>query len=89
MRLDKMTLSAADGDSPDVADICEVMLFAGARRLGFMVTDEMTVEAQEKIMAAAASLAQGMLHVLINQVGVARVRELMEFPGRSEPELGN
>jgi hypothetical protein len=89
MRLEKMTLATADSELADVADICETMLFAGARRLGFMVTDEMTIEAQEKIMAAAASLAQGMLHVLINQVGVARVRELMEFPGRSEPELGN
>jgi hypothetical protein len=40
-------------------------------------------------MTAAATLAQGMVHYLTIQVGIARVRELIEAPGRREPELGN
>lgn len=78
-----------DYNSPDLADLCETMLFAGARRLGFEMTDEMSIEAQERIMTAAATLAQGMVHYLTMQVGIARVRELIEAPGRNEPELGN
>ena len=65
------------------------MLFASARRLGFKVSDEMTLPAQEKILAAAASLTQGMMHYLMSQVGIARVRELMETVDKREPELGN
>ena len=57
------------------------MLFAGARCLGFEMTDEMTIDAQEKIMTAAATLAQGMVHYLTTQVGIARVREMIEAPG--------
>jgi hypothetical protein len=75
--------------SPELADLCEEMLFAGARRLGFSVTDEMTIEAQERIMTAAATLAQGMVHYLTVQIGIARVRELIEAPEQREPELGN
>jgi hypothetical protein len=76
-------------DGSEFADLCEQMLFAGARHLGFEVTDEMTIEAQERIMTAAATLAQGMMHYLTVQVGIARVRELIEAPERREPELGN
>ena len=77
-------------ESPqELADLCEVMLFAGARRLGFEISDEMTIEAQERIMTAAATLAQGMVHYLTVQVGIARVRQLMEAPAGNEPELGN
>jgi hypothetical protein len=85
----KMFQPVSDEGSPDLADLCEAMLFAGARRLGFAMTDEMTIEAQEKIMTAAATLAQGMVHYLTTQVGIARVREIIEAPGRREPELGN
>ena len=76
-------------DSHDVADLSETMLFAAARSLGFKTTDEMTVEAQEQIMTAAAALAQGMMHYLTLQVGIARVREIIETPGRRDKELGN
>jgi hypothetical protein len=75
--------------SPELADLCEEMLFAGARRLGFAASDEMTIEAQETIMTAAATLAQGMVHYLTVQVGIARVQQLIEAPGHREPELGN
>jgi len=85
----KKFLPVVEEGSPDLADLCEVMLFAGARRLGFEMTDEMTIEAQEQIMTAAATLAQGMVHYLTTQVGIARVREMIEAPGRREPELGN
>jgi hypothetical protein len=85
----KILRPVADDGSPDLADLCEAMLFAGARSLGFEMTDEMTIEAQEKIMTAAATLAQGMVHYLTTQVGIARVREMIEAPGRREPELGN
>jgi len=85
----KMIRPGTQDGSSDLADLCEVMLFAGARRLGFEMTDEMTIEAQERIMTAAATLAQGMVHYLTTQVGIARVREMIEAPGRSEPELGN
>ena len=85
----KMFRAGTDDDSSDLADLCEAMLFAAARRLGFEMTDEMTIEAQEKIMTAAATLAQGMVHYLTAQVGIARVREMIETPGRKEPELGN
>ena len=85
----KMIRPGTNESSLEVADLCEVMLFAGARRLGFEVFDEMTIEAQERIMTAAATLAQGMVHYLTVQVGIARVRELMEAPARNEPELGN
>jgi hypothetical protein len=53
------------------------------------MTDEMSIEAQERIMTAAATLAQGMVHYLTTQIGIARVRELIEAPTRREPELGN
>lgn len=85
----KMFRVETEDGSPELADLCEAMLFAGARSLGFEVTDEMTIEAQEKIMTAAATLAHGMVHYLTMQVGIARVREIMEAPGRKEPELGN
>ena len=85
----KMIRPGTDHGSPELADLCEEMLFAGARRLGFGVGDEMTVEAQERIMTAAATLAQGMVHYLTVQVGIARVRDLIEAPDRTEPELGN
>ena len=87
--LSKMTRPGTEDGSSDLADLCEEMLFAGARSLGFKVTDEITIEAQERIMTAAATLAQGMVHYLTVQVGIARVRELIETPGRREPELGN
>jgi hypothetical protein len=85
----KLTRPETEDSSLELADLCEVMLFAGARRLGFDEADEMTVEAQERIMTAAATLAQGMVHYLTVQVGIARVRELIEAPGQREPELGN
>jgi len=85
----KMFLTGTDNSSPDLADLCEVMLFAGARCLGFEATDEMSIDAQEMIMTAAATLAQGMVHYLTTQIGVARVRELIEAPSHREPELGN
>jgi hypothetical protein len=85
----KMTRPGTNQSSLELAELCETMLFAGARRLGFELTDEMTIEAQERIMTAAAALAQGMVHYLSVQVGIARVRELMEAPGQNEPELGN
>jgi hypothetical protein len=85
----KMIRLGTDDGSPDLADLCEVMLFAGARRLGFEMTDEMSIEAQERIMTAAATLAQGMVHYLTTQIGIARVRELIEAPTHREPELGN
>lgn len=88
MRLKKIMGSEGD-NSQEVADLCEVMLFAAARSLGFKSTDEMTVEAQEQIMTAAAALAQGMMHYLTLQVGIARVRELIETPGSRDKELGN
>ena len=87
--LPKMSRPESANETPDLADLCEAMLFAGARCLGFEMTDEMTIEAQEKIMTAAATLAQGMVHYLTTQVGIARVREMIEAPGRREPELGN
>jgi len=87
--LTKTIRPEAEHGSPELADLCEEMLFAGARRLGFAVTDEMTIEAQERIMTAAATLAQGMVHYLTVQVGVARVRELIDSPEHREPELGN
>ena len=89
VRLPDLSLPGAKDDTADVAELCEAMLFAGARRLGFKVSDEMTVMAQEKILAAAASLTQGMIHYLMSQVGIARIRELMETVGKREPELGN
>ena len=60
--LSNMTRLGTDDSSSDLAGLCEEMLFAGARRLGFKKTDEMTIEAQERIMTAAATLAQGMVH---------------------------
>ena len=87
--LPKMFRPESANETPDLADLCEAMLFAGARCLVFEMTDEMTIEAQEKIMTAAATLAQGMVHYLTTQVGIARVREMIEAPGRREPELGN
>ena len=63
VRLPDLSLPGKD-DSADVAELCEAMLFAGARRLGFKVSDEMTLLAQEKILTAAASLTQGMMHYL-------------------------
>jgi hypothetical protein len=84
-----MIRPGTDHSSPELADLCEEMLFAGARRLGFSVSDEMTIEAQERIMTAAATLAQGMVHYLTVQVGIARVRDLIEAPDRAEAELGN
>ena len=85
----KFTRPGTDESSIELADLCETMLFAGARRLGFDLADEMTIEAQERIMTAAAALAQGMVHYLTVQVGIARVRELIETPTQNEPELGN
>lgn len=85
----KLFMAGTEHGSPDLADLCEVMLFAGARCLGFEATDEMSIEAQEMIMTAAATLAQGMVHYLTTQIGVARVRELIEAPNQREPELGN
>ena len=85
----KMIRPGTIESSQELADLCEVMLFAGARQLGFEVSDEMTIEAQERIMTAAATLAQGMVHYLTVQVGIARVRQLMEAPAGNEPELGN
>ena len=84
-----MVRLATDHNPPELADLCEEMLFAGARRLGFAAGDEMTIEAQERIMTAAATLAQGMVHYLTVQVGIARVRDLIEAPDRTKPELGN
>jgi hypothetical protein len=85
----KLIGRGAEGGSPELADLCEEMLFAGARRLGFAASDEITIEAQETIMTAAATLAQGMVHYLTVQVGIARVQQLIEAPGHREPELGN
>jgi hypothetical protein len=85
----KMIRPGTDDGSSDLTDLCEAMLFAGAQSLGFKATDQMSIEAQEKIMTAAATLAQGMVHYLTMQVGSARVRELIEAPGQREPELGN
>jgi hypothetical protein len=87
MRLNKIMGSEID-DSQEVADLSEAMLFAAARSLGFKTTDEMTIEAQEQIMTAAAALAQGMMHYLTLQVGIARVREIIETPGKRNKELG-
>jgi hypothetical protein len=85
----KFIRPGTEDTSPELADLCEVMLFAGAQCLGFRETDEMTIDAQERIMTAAATLAQGMVHYLTAQVGIARVRELIEAPAHREPELGN
>jgi hypothetical protein len=85
----KFPRPGTEDSSLELADLCEVMLFAGARCLGFRETDEMTIEAQEKIMTAAATLAQGMVQCLTAQVGIARVRELIDAPAQREPELGN
>jgi hypothetical protein len=58
MRENSVSVSWAEGHSPNVEDLCEAMLIEGARVLGFAFDAPLSLEAQEKILQAAYSLGE-------------------------------
>jgi len=67
VREDRVSVSCADGHSPDVEDLCQAMLIEGARVLGFAFGANISLEAQEKIAQAAYSLGERLAILL--QIG--------------------
>ncbi|MGO9603976.1 MAG: hypothetical protein ACLQAT_11345 [Candidatus Binataceae bacterium] len=58
MRENRISMWCAEGRSPNLEDLCEAMFIEGARALGFAFDAQISVEAQEKILQAANSLAE-------------------------------
>ncbi len=57
--------------SPDVGDLSAAMFIAGAQALGLQPNEVIGREAQEKIIAAAAALVEG-LRELVNMTAARR-----------------
>jgi hypothetical protein len=75
MREDQISVSCAEGHSPDLEDLCEAMFLEGARVLGFAFNQRIPIEAQEKIQQAASSLAEK-LSILLEFPGIERRSEI-------------
>jgi hypothetical protein len=60
----------------EIGDVCAAMFLAAARSLGFNLEGELTMEAQRKILFAAAHLVEGMRELIEHQVTIVRAREL-------------
>jgi hypothetical protein len=58
MRENCVSVSCAEGCSPNVEDLCEAMFIEGARVLGIAFDAPLSLEAQEKILQAAYSLGE-------------------------------
>jgi hypothetical protein len=75
-----VSMSDAYGQLPNVDDLCVAMFLEGARLLGIKDDAPMSLDAQAKILEAAASLGE-------------RLAVLLEIQGdhesAREPELGN
>jgi len=78
MRENLVSMSCAEGQSPNVEDLCVAMFIEGARVLGVSFNAPMSLDAQEKILQAAHSLRE-------------KLALLLEFQGDLEPlsELPN
>jgi hypothetical protein len=78
MQKNRVSVCFAEGDSPDVEDLCEAMFIEGARVLGIAFDAPLSLEAQKKILQAACSLGE-------------RLAVLLEVGGEIEraSELGN
>jgi hypothetical protein len=78
MEKNRISVSCAEGHSPDVEDLCQAMFIEGARVLGFNFDEPISQEAQEKILHAANFLGE-------------RLAILLEISGEitHELELGN
>ena len=73
-----LTLVSVPERAPTVEDLCHAMFIEGARLLGFARTNQIPIEAQEKILIAAGHIVEG----LTNLLGVQSNAEC-------ETELGN
>jgi hypothetical protein len=78
MSVSSTTILGIEGTSPDPGYLCDAMFIAGARALGLGLNEEISPEAQEKIIEAAAVL-------------VERLREILKMTTspEEERELGN
>jgi hypothetical protein len=74
-----VSMTCAEGQSPNIEDLCVAMFIEGARVLGIDFHAPMALDAQEKILQAAA-------HALREKLAL-----LLEFQGDLEPlsELPN
>jgi len=62
-----VSVFCAEGHSPNVDDLVEAMFLEGARVLGLVASDApVSVEAQQKILLAAASLTDRLAFLLEN-----------------------
>jgi hypothetical protein len=69
MRENYVSVSCAEGHSPNVDDLCEAMFIEGARMLGIPYNAPLSVEDQEKILLAACSLGNRL--ALLLEIGNA------------------
>ncbi|HUA34846.1 MAG TPA: hypothetical protein VMA09_14655 [Candidatus Binataceae bacterium] len=54
----RISVSCAEGRSPDLEDLCEAMFIEGARVLGYAYDAPIPLESQDKILQAASMLAE-------------------------------
>jgi len=78
MQKNRVSVSCAEGHSPNVEDLVEAMFIEGARMLGFDFDAPISVDAQEKIVQAANSLGEKLAILLELTSDIER-----------EPLLGN
>jgi hypothetical protein len=64
------TFTTAEPHKIEIGEVCAAMLIAGARALGIEPEFQMSVEAQQKIMFAAAHLVEGLRIVVSSQMRV-------------------
>jgi hypothetical protein len=69
MQENRVSVSCAEGHSPNVEDLCEAMFIEGARILGVAFGAPLSLEAQEKILRAAYSLSERL--AILMEIGSA------------------
>jgi hypothetical protein len=72
-------MSPIERYSPDVEDLCVAMFLEGARMLGVSSDSPMSLEAQARILEAAASLGEKLAMLL----------QMQSHESGAEPEIGN
>jgi hypothetical protein len=79
VRGDFILMSPTERYSPDIEDLCVAMFLEGARMLGVSSNAPMSLEAQARILEAAASLGEKLAILL----------QLQSHESGFEPEIGN
>jgi hypothetical protein len=76
MQENLLSMSCAEGQSPNVEDLCVAMFIEGARVLGVNFNAPMSLDAQEKILQAAHSLREKLALLLEFQSYLEPLSEL-------------